>query len=293
MAEEFIEKKTVKRRIFDYFMITAAACIYGVSISLFLDPNNLAPGGVTGIAVIINRLTGLPTGTGMLLINIPILIAGLWKFGLRFIISTIYATFMCSVFTNYFTRFGALTSQPLLAALAGGILMAIGLGIVFKAGATTGGTDIIVKFLRLKYKHLKTGRLFFITDILIVSASLFVFGDFDTIMYAILAVVVCSIMFDAVLYGRDEAKLIYIISDCSEKITARLLEELDIGVTYLEGKGAYSNNPKQVIMCVMRNTMAPKAEEIVKEEDPLAFMIVSSATEIYGEGYKNIFSEKL
>lgn len=200
---------------------------------------------------------------------------------------------MCSVFTNYFTRFGALTSQPLLAALAGGILMAIGLGIVFKAGATTGGTDIIVKFLRLKYKHLKTGRLFFVTDILIVSASLFVFGDFDTIMYAILAVVVCSIMFDAVLYGRDEAKLIYIISDCSEKITARLLEELDIGVTYLEGKGAYSNNPKQVIMCVMRNTMAPKAEEIVKEEDPLAFMIVSSATEIYGEGYKNIFSEKL
>lgn len=106
MAEEFKEKKTVKRRIFDYLMITAAACIYGVSISLFLDPNNLAPGGVTGIAVIINRLTGLPTGTGMLLINIPILIAGLWKFGLRFIISTIYATFMCSVFTNYFTRFG-------------------------------------------------------------------------------------------------------------------------------------------------------------------------------------------
>lgn len=217
MTEKFVEKKSVKRRIYDYVMITAAACIYGVSISLFLDPNNLAPGGVTGIAVIINRLSGLPTGTGMLLINIPILIAGLWKFGLRFIVSTIYATLMCAVFTNFFARFGALTSQPLLAALAGGILMAIGLGIVFKAGATTGGTDIIVKFLRLKYKHLKTGRLFFLTDILIVSASLLVFGDFDTIMYAILAVVVCSIMFDAVLYGRDEAKLIYIISDSSEK----------------------------------------------------------------------------
>ena len=100
-------------------------------------------------------------------------------------------------------------------------------------------------------------------------------------------------MFDAVLYGRDEAKLIYIISDSSEKITARILEELDIGVTYLEGKGAYSNSPKKVIMCVMRNTMSPTAEEIVKEEDPLAFMIVSSATEIYGEGYKNIFSEKI
>lgn len=101
MTEKFVEKKSVKRRIYDYVMITAAACIYGVSISLFLDPNNLAPGGVTGIAVIINRLSGLPTGTGMLLINIPILIAGLWKFGLRFIISTIYATLMCAVFTNF------------------------------------------------------------------------------------------------------------------------------------------------------------------------------------------------
>ena len=186
-----------------------------------------------------------------------------------------------------------LTTDPLLAALAGGVLLAVSLGLVFKAGATTGGTDIIVKFLRLRYKHLKTGKLFFLTDVLIVAASLLVFEDFDTILYAMLAVVVNSFMFDLVLYGRDGAKLIYIISDQAERIAQRLLDELEIGATFLEGKGAYSKETKKVIMCVMQDTISPKAEEIVKQEDALAFMIVTSANEIYGEGYKNIFSEKL
>ena len=287
------EKKTIGKRAMDYLLITMGTVLYGIGVSLFLDPNNLAPGGVTGIAMILNRLTGLSTGTGILLINIPILAAGLWKFGFRFLISTLYATFFSSVFTNIFARFGALTADPLLASLAGGAILAAGLALIFRAGATTGGTDIIVKFLRQKYRHLKTGRLFFLLDVLIVTASLLVFDDIDTILYAMLAVVVTSIVFDAVLYGFDEAKLVYIISDHAETIAQRIMDELEAGVTFLRGKGAYSNSPKDVILCVMRNTVAPKAEEIVKQEDPLAFMIISSATEIYGEGYKNIFSEKL
>ena len=287
------EKKTVKRELMDYLLITVGTVIYGIGVSLFLDPNNLAPGGVTGIAMILNRLNGLSTGTGILLINIPILAVGLWKFGFRFLLSTLYATFLSSLFTNFVARFGAVTTDPVLASLAGGAVMAIGLAFVFRAGATTGGTDIIVKLLRQKYRHLKTGRLFFILDILIVAASLLVFDDIDTILYAVVAVVVTSIVFDAVLYGFDEAKLVYIISDHSDRIAQRIMDELEAGVTFLKGKGAYSNNPKAVILCVMRNTIAPKAEEIVKQEDPLAFMIISSATEIYGEGYKNIFSEKL
>ena len=287
------EKKTIGKRAMDYLLITMGTVLYGIGVSLFLDPNNLAPGGVTGIAMILNRLTGLSTGTGILLINIPILAAGLWKFGFRFLISTLYATFFSSVFTNIFARFGALTADPLLASLAGGAVLAAGLALIFRAGATTGGTDIIVKFLRQKYRHLKTGRLFFLLDVLIVTASLLVFDDIDTILYAMLAVVVTSIVFDAVLYGFDEAKLVYIISDHAETIAQRIMDELEAGVTFLRGKGAYSNSPKDVILCVMRNTVAPKAEEIVQQEDPLAFMIISSATEIYGEGYKNIFSEKL
>lgn len=281
-----------KKLVFDYAVITIASFVYAVGVTLFLDPNSLAPGGITGIAIILNRLTGLETGTWMMLINIPILLLGVWKFGLRFILSTLYCTVMMSWFTNLLIPVGVATTDPLLASLAGATLMAVSMGWVFKAGATTGGTDIIIKVLRLKVPHLKTGMLFFLTDIVIVAASAFVFQDLDKAMYAGITVIVTSLVLDLVLYGRDGAKLIYIISDHSEKITKRLLEELDLGVTHVQGSGAYSGKEKNVIMCVAKKQIAPKAEEVVREEDPMAFMIVTSATEIYGEGYKSYFSEK-
>lgn len=287
------EKKTLKRRILEYLLMTASCLCYAAAISLFLDPNNLAPGGVSGISIILNRLIPISTGNLILLINIPILLLGLWKFGFKLILSTLYCTVLSSVLTNVLSGYGAVTKDPLLAALVGAGLVAVGLGGVFKAGATTGGTDIIIKLLRLRYPHMKTGALFFMIDATIVAASVFVFQDLDRALYAGIAVFVTSFTLDLVLYGRDGAKLIYIISDNAEKITERLLEELDIGVTYVKGQGAYSGKEKKVIMCVMRKQLAPRTEEIVKEEDPEAFMIISSATEIYGEGYKSYFSEKL
>ncbi len=287
------QKKTWKRRVLDYLMITVASFIYAVAVSLFLDPNSLAPGGVTGIAIILNRLSGLETGTWVLLINIPIIILGMWKFGLHFILSTLYCTAATSFFINLLAAFGVATEDRFLAALVGGALMAVGIGLVFKAGATTGGTDIIVKLLRLRFPHLKTGSLFLITDAIIVTVSAFVFKDLDVALYAGVVVFVNSTLLDVVLYGRDGAKLIFIISDAHASITKRLLEELDIGVTYISGTGAYSGREKSVIMCVMKKQISAQVEVIVREEDPDAFMIVTSATEIFGEGYKSIYSEKL
>lgn len=287
------EKKDVKRIILDYIVITIAAFLQAVAISLFLDPNQLAPGGVTGISIILSRLIPIETGTIFLLVNIPILAIGLWKFGWKFILSTIYCTSLVSLFTNLLAPVGAVTNDRILAAIAGSILVAVGIGWVFKAGSTSGGTDIIIKLLRLRFPYIKTGAMFFITDVCIVTISAIVFRDLDVALYAGIAVVLTSFILDMVLYGRDGAKLIYIISDHSEEITQRLLEELDVGVTHIQGSGAYSKKDKNVIMCVVRKQLAPKTEEIVKEEDPLAFMIVTSATEIYGEGYKSYFSDKL
>lgn len=289
----YLERKSFKRKVLDYIFITFSAFLYATAISLFLDPNSLAPGGVTGISIILSRLIPIPTGTLILLLNIPILILGTWKFGVKFIVSTLYCIGLVSLFTNFLSPFGAVTEDPLLAALAGSSLVAVGVGGVFKAGATTGGVDIIIKVLRLKYPHLKTGSLFLIMDTAVVTLSAFVFKDIDRALYAGLAVIVTSLVLDMVLYGRDGAKMIFIISDHSEEIGKRLLEDLDVGVTYVKGSGAYSGKDKKVIMCIMRKQLAPKAEEIIKQEDPQAFMIVTSATEIYGEGYKNIFSEKL
>lgn len=289
----FEEKKTLRRRVMDYVEITIASLLYSTAVSLFLDPNALAPGGVTGIAIILNRITGLETGTLVLCVNIPIIAVGTWKFGLRFILSTMYCTALTSGLINLLAPLGAATADPFLAAVAGGALMALGIGLVFKAGATTGGTDIVIKLLRLRFPYLKTGVLFLITDTLIVAVSALVFKNLDVALYAGLVVFINSILLDVVLYGRDGAKLIFIISDSHGAITKRLLEELDIGVTYVSGSGAYSGRAKNVIMCVMKKQISPRAEAIVREEDPGAFMIVTGATEIFGEGYKSIFSEKL
>ena len=287
------EKKTVQQIMLDYAIITLASIAYAVGVSLFIDPNNMAPGGVTGIAIILSRVMPLETGTLILLINIPIILLGIWKFGIRFIISTFYAIAMTSLFTNLFAPFGAATDDILLAALAGSVLIAVSIGSIFKRGATTGGTDIIIKCLRLKFPHLKTGVLFFMTDVCIVTFSGFVFQDIDSALYAGIAVVVTSVVLDVVLYGRDGAKLVYIISDCQKRITDRVLEELDVGVTHLSGAGAYSKKEKKIIMCVVKKPLVPRIEEIVKEEDTDAFMIITSATEIFGEGYKSYFSEKI
>ncbi len=289
-----MDKKKIGKKVMGYVLMTLACFCYSVGISLFVEPNNIASGGVTGIAIILNKAIGGSTGIWFFVINIPILLIGMWKFGFKFLMSTVYCTTIISVFTDLLSRYGSpLTSDVLVATIAGGMLTAIGMGGVFKAGATTGGMDIVVKLCKLKFPYMKTGSLFLIMDFLVVLASAFVFQDIDRAFYSAMEVFVTSTLLDLVLYGKDGAKLIYIISDKSEKIAARLLDELNIGVTYMEGQGAYSGREKKVIMCVTRKQMAPRAEEIVKEEDPNTFMIVSSASEIYGEGYKSYFSEKL
>ena len=157
----------MKRKIQDYSMITVSSVIYAVGISLFLDPNNLAPGGVTGIAIIINRLCGLPTGTLILLLNVPLLCIGIWKFGWRFLLSTSYAILLISLVTDLIAPIGAVTRDPLLASVIGGALSAVALGLIFRAGATTGGIDIVVRLLRIRYPYLRTSTLFLLTDLLI------------------------------------------------------------------------------------------------------------------------------
>ncbi len=283
----------MKKKIKKLIMITCGTLFFGMAISLFIDPNNFAPGGASGLSIILSRLIPLETGTLFLLINIPVMALGAWQFGRKFLASTLYATLMSSVFTNVFKEFPPLTREPVLAAFFGGALLAVGMGMVLRCGATTGGTDIIVKCLRRKKPHLKTGTLFLLLDAVVIGIGGIVFRNVDAVLYSALSTMITSVVLDMVLYGRDEAKLIYIVSDKFEVITDRLLKEAGIGVTHLTGSGGYEKKEKQVIMCVVKKLTAHKVEEIVKQEDNTAFMIVSSASEIYGEGYKSYFGEKL
>ncbi len=288
----------IRKILIKIILITFGAFVYSMGISIFLDPNNLAPGGTTGIAIIINKITSLKTGTLVLLINLPILIFGWWKFGTRFILSTIYVTLVSSFFINalntqVIVNYGVITHDLLLSGVAGGSLMAIGMAIVFRQGATTGGTDIIIRALRQKYKHIKSGTIFIITDAIIVSASAIIFKNIEIALYAAITIVVSNFVLDSVLYGGDSAKILYVISDNQEKIAKRILDEIEIGVTYLKAEGAYTRNDKKVIMCVCRKYNYTKIREIVREEDTNAFFIVSSANEVFGDGYKSHLTEEI
>ena len=272
-------------------MIIIAALIYSIGISCFLDPNKLAPGGITGIAVILNRLLNVETGTLYFWLNVPIVLLGIWKFGIQFMAKTAFAIVMVSVFTNMLNPVGALTTDLLIAGAVGGILIAVGIGLIFKAGATTGGTDIIVKILRQKFRHLKTGFLFLCMDIIIVSISGVVFKDLNIVFYALVTVIISGKALDYVLYGGDEAKMILVMTDMPEEIGNRLMNELEVGITYLQGKGGWKDTEKLVVFTIVPKRLGPQVEEIVKNEDPKAFMVISSANEIYGEGYKDFFAE--
>ena len=279
--------------VLKYGGILAASLLYAAAIALFLDPNQLAPGGVSGIAIIINQLTQIPTGTLILIMNVPLMALGMWKLGFKFLLSTLVAVISSSIFTNLLAPYGPLTTDPLLAACAGGALLAVGMGLLFKLGATSGGTDSLIRVIKLKYKHLKTGSLFLITDCCVIAASALVFRNVDLALYAAIATILSSFCLDLVLYGRDEAKLVYLITDHEKAIANRLLEELEIGVTYLQGQGAYTRDNKKVILCAMQKRLLPRVQEIAMEEDPYAFLIVTSASEIFGEGFKDISAPRL
>lgn len=283
----------MKTKLRCFGKMSLGAIMYGAGVSLFLDPNSLAPGGTVGISIILNRFLGISTGTLYLLINIPILILGARKLGANFLGKTLYVVVVNTIVTDALAYIEPPTREPLLAAIAGSLLLGTGIGIVFQSGATTGGMDVIVKILRKKYKHIKTSSLFLALDLTVVTISGLVFRNFNTAMYALITVVLTGKFLDFILYGGDEAKLIFVVSDLSEKISASIIQGVPTGITLLKGRGAYSNKEKNVIMCVVRKQMAPKVMEIVKSEDENAFVIVSSATETFGQGYKDFFQEEL
>lgn len=279
--------KKIAKFIGRYIVITFAACIYAVGISMFLDPNNLAPGGLTGAAVILTRIIPITLGTLIVIMNIPIMILGAWKFGARFTLSTLYTLVVSSAFMEVFERMDyVITHDKILAALVGGTLMGAGMGLCLRMETTTGGIDIIIKVLRQKYRQVKSGEMYLIIDGLILAAAALYFKDIEVSMYAGVAIVVSTYILDKVLYGSDEAKLVYIVSNKRKIIATRMMVELNMGVTLVEGKGAYNMENTEVIMCVMHKQNLTKVRNLVSEVDPEAFMIVSSATEVFGEGFK-------
>lgn len=282
-------------------LIILGSIIYSLGVALFLDRNALASGGVTGIAILINYVTSNVIGTGwiILIINVPLFIIGAVFFGKYFIISSVISTALSSGLIELFARFVAPImpdmQNSVIAPLVGGVLYGGGLGMIFRAGSCTGGTDIIIKLLRRKFRHLKSGVISMIIDMIIVGVSGFIYKDLELLLLTVLSIAVFTVSFDFVLYGGNSAKLVQIITteDKVRPICDGILKDLDSSATILDAKGAYSGSDKKVILCVVKNYMYPRLRDIIREYDDAAFTVVSSANEIYGEGYKDHNAEEL
>ena len=292
-----MEKKLRKAFVLRCLTIALGCLSLGAGIALFLDPNRIAPGGVSGIAIILSRFVPLDTGLIMLILNVPLLAAGAAAFGKRFLFSTVYATILLSLFTDLLSfilkKSGviAITDDLFLAAIFGGILAAVGLGLVFRCGSTTGGMDIAVKLIRKKFRHLGTGIIFFATDFAIAGISAAVFKDIEIGLYACVGILVYSLLLDTVICGGYGAKFVYIVSASPQRIKQRILSELGIGATDLEGAGGFTGEKKKIVLAAVKKHLYPKLRDIVREEDASAFMIVSSAQEVYGLGFRSHHEE--
>lgn len=268
-----------------YGIIFAGAVLYAFSVALILKPNQLAPGGASGLAIMISYFTGIKTGTIILILNIPLIIAGVRAFGKEFLYGTMFAIFINSIFVNLFEEFPAPLHDMFLASVCGGTLDAVSLGIILRQGGTTGGTDIVAKILRKRMPQFEMGKLFILVDMVVVALSAFVFGNIENAIYSAICVVITGQVMDRILYGGQGARMLFIMSDSAEKISRRLID-MDMGITYLKGRGGYTDREKNVIICVMRKRLLPAALKMIREEDEKVFMIVTLAEKVVGEGYR-------
>ena len=274
--------------VWSYFMITLASAIYAVGFNWFYMPNDIAFGGITGVGQIINAiLPWAPIGTVVIILNIPLFILGWRLLGGHLLLSSLYAMAVSSVFIDLVNSFWSFEAMdPLLACIFGGILMGASLGMVFQQGATTGGTDLIARLLKLKISWLPMGKLLMATDLVVIVATAVAFGSIYSALYGLVALYIASIVMDRMLYGLDTAKVAYIISDRFQKIADVLVNDLDRGVTILQGQGAYSGAEKKVLMCAFKQRQIVSIKRMVKEIDPAAFIIVCDAHEVLGDGFR-------
>lgn len=275
-------------------IITLGAVIYALAFDWFVAPNQIAMGGVTGLAQIVNALVPvLPVGVLSILVNVPLFLAGWRLLGGRLLVSSLYAMAVSSLAIDVIAWMHTFPPMdPILATLYGGAGMGVGLGLVFSQGATTGGTDIIGKLLKLKFPWLPIGKLVMIPDMVVVILAAVVFGTVNAALYGLIQMYLLSKVMDMILYGWDTSRVAYIITDRWEETVQGLLD-MNRGVTLLQGKGAYTGAEKQVLLVAFRQREIVHIKRMLREIDPKAFFIVCDAHEILGEGFGDYQKEEI
>lgn len=275
----------LKQEMRSYLGITAGCGLTGLGLVLFLVPNKIAAGGVSGLATVLHYVLGVPVGLTMLVLNIPLFMAGLKFLGFQFGLKTLYGTLVLSLFTDALSLvLRPPTFDPLLASIYGGMLTGVGLGVVFRFGGSTGGTDLAALLFR-RFLPVSAGVGLLVADALVITLAGMVF-NMELALYALLALFLTSRAIDAVQEGGGFAKAALIISDHSEEIARSILTELDRGATGIQGRGLYTKRERELLLVVVQRSEVSRLKNLVASIDPRAFVIVSNVHEVLGEGFR-------
>jgi uncharacterized membrane-anchored protein YitT (DUF2179 family) len=295
-SDSFLKQLANNERLFTYrwfthwAMICAGSLVMAAGYVYFIVPYKIVPGGVYGIGIMLYYLFHVPTGMSGLVLNVPLIIIGMRVLGPRFGIKTIIGMVLTSGLIDLLTYYWGnkpLVDDPLLSAGFGGVLIGVGLGLIFRAKATTGGTDIVAQVFN-KYTRIPVGQLLMITDACIVGLAIIAFHDIKLALYALITIYVTGRVLDAMLTGLSYEKAVYIISDKYTEIRDVIINKLDRGGTFLLGHGMFKGHEKQVIFTAVSRRDYVILQEHVRQIDPRAFMTVVDANEIIGEGFKPI-----
>ena len=288
---KYISLKTVAG---DILFDIAGSFALAVGIFCFAEKADIAPGGMSGIAIMIKYLFDLPVGLMTLALNIPLLILA-WKYiSHKFTIRSLKTVLFNSIILDYIVTpyFPQYAGDRMLSSIFGGILMGVGLAFIFMRGSTTGGTDIISHLMELRFPHVPIGTMLLIIDCVIIGMSMLVFGNLESGLFGVIAMFCQSKIIDGVIYGLDKGRTVMIMSPKNARIAQRVIDEMEHGATFLKGRGAYSGREMDVLYVVVRVPEFHQLKQITYEEDPDAFLVAGEANQIIGEGFKGIKDEK-
>ena len=290
-----MDKANVRRLFFSYLWITLASAVYAFGFNWCYVPNQIGFGGITGVGQIINHFLPIaPIGGVVIVLNVPLFLLGWRLLGGHLLFSSLYAMFISSVFVDLFAALIPFQSMdPMLATIFGGLLIGLSLGVVLLQGATTGGTDLLARLLKLKISWLPMGKLLMAVDLVVIAAVALTFQNFSSALYGVVSLYIASVSMDMVLYGMDQAKVAYIISSHPKEVSQAILGELDRGVTVLHGMGAWSGEEKKVLLCAFKQRQIVPLKRIIRSIDPEAFLIVCNAHEVLGDGFRSYQQNEL
>jgi len=282
-----MKSKYSPKKLFIDLVYDLIGCIlYAVGINCFIIPQDFASGGVSGIALIITYLTGLPNGTITFILNIPLIIFSYKILGHVFLIKSVKTLAILTVAIDVLTiNFPKYTGDPMLAAICAGLAIGAGLGVVYIRGSSTGGSDFITLSIRKLKPHFSVGTITSTIDYIILGSSILFLGNVDAALYGCVAMFVSAKVLDQIMYGGNKGKLMMVVTEKGEDVANAIFETTERGVTVADVRGAYSGNPKQLVISAMSRHEMPKARKAAHDADEMAFTMITNTDEVFGEGF--------